>query len=386
MTLRIAIVGGGIGGLSLAAWLHRRGLSCTLFEAAPPSGGPAKDGDVHLSPLGRSLFEDLLGEPLSEAELAPVLPVTLLSHSGKPLMLMDDVQGPLAGLQRASHARLRERILAVLPVERVRFESRVVEVSQGGSQVLLGLEDGREETAELVALADGEDSSLRRLVWGDAPRPLELVSLQGLTAPGGSLPLGCVGAVRILGDGCTFHAAQREPLGPIAWTFSRRGSLAELAAQSAHAQRDEVAFLTSGWMPDVRPLLDATPDASMSTSELVSVDLPDRLSMGAITLLGDAAHAASPFLEHGAELALQEAMALATLLDRATPRTLPALLDRYDQEVRERARGDLNRALFNSKLFHLAGPFARFLRDSSLRLLDAGMQNTTREQLPPGTD
>ena len=35
MTLRIAIVGGGIGGLAAALFLHRAGLEATVYEQAP---------------------------------------------------------------------------------------------------------------------------------------------------------------------------------------------------------------------------------------------------------------------------------------------------------------------------------------------------------------
>ena len=35
MTLSVAIVGGGIGGLALAIGLHQRGVACEVYEAAP---------------------------------------------------------------------------------------------------------------------------------------------------------------------------------------------------------------------------------------------------------------------------------------------------------------------------------------------------------------
>lgn len=393
MTLRIAIIGGGLGGLSLAVLLQRRGLSCTVHEARE-AGDTAEDvGELNLTPTGVSLLEEVLGRTLEDTLLRPVLPVTLVTHSASPLMVLGDAQGPLAGQRRLAYAPLRARLLAAVAPGSVHFGDRVREITQAGGAVDLRFDEGRQLETDLVVGADGAGSLVRRRIWGDAPRSLGLVAAQGTAAPPGALPLGCVGALRVLGNGCSFFAQQAEPGGPIAWQFSRRGLGTELAGLPPAALRDEVAARTSDWSVDVRPLLELSPDASLSTSELCESTLPEALSMGGVTLLGEAAHAVPPFLELGGETALQEAMLLSELLSEpaseprtgATPLTLALRQAHFDRQARALAKPHLERARFNATLFHLEGPFARFVRDSSLRLLEAGMQGaSTRGELPSG--
>lgn len=56
-------------------------------------------------------------------------------------------------------------------------------------------------------------------------------------------------------------------------------------------------------------------------------------SQGRLTLLGDVAHAMLPYMSQGANQAIEDAMALATLLQQAGPADVPNCLRRY-QDLR----------------------------------------------------
>ena len=79
--MKVAIIGGGIGGLSLALALHQRGIACEVFEGVPevrevgvgitllPQAGVAM---VH---IGRTFFPIPRDEaPRLEAFLSPAVP------------------------------------------------------------------------------------------------------------------------------------------------------------------------------------------------------------------------------------------------------------------------------------------------------------------------
>jgi salicylate hydroxylase len=62
--LRVAVIGGGIGGLTAALALHRRGVDVTVFEQAPELGEVG--AGVMIQPNGARILERLgLGDELT---------------------------------------------------------------------------------------------------------------------------------------------------------------------------------------------------------------------------------------------------------------------------------------------------------------------------------
>jgi salicylate hydroxylase len=85
-----------------------------------------------------------------------------------------------------------------------------------------------------------------------------------------------------------------------------------------------------------------------------------------IALIGDAAHAMSPYAAQGAAMAIEDAVALAAALARE-PTSLAAALSLYEQARRKRVKRVAARGAFNRFTWHARGPVA-FARDRVLAL------------------
>jgi len=80
-------------------------------------------------------------------------------------------------------------------------------------------------------------------------------------------------------------------------------------------------------------------------------------SAGGIALIGDAAHALTPFAAQGAAMAIEDAVALASRV-AASPDDLPAALAGFEQLRRPRLLKVAKRGAFNRFVWHASGPVA----------------------------
>ncbi|MFD0542284.1 FAD-dependent monooxygenase [Streptomyces mexicanus] len=69
---RIAVVGGGIGGLALAGMLHRQGIAATVYERDAHAGARTQGGTLDLHPeSGRRALDELGLTEAFRAEARP---------------------------------------------------------------------------------------------------------------------------------------------------------------------------------------------------------------------------------------------------------------------------------------------------------------------------
>jgi salicylate hydroxylase len=345
MSLRVAIVGGGIGGLAAALWLRRANVDATVYEQAPE---PREVGAGIVVPPNLVRALDRVGL----AERLPHFAVCLESawefrrwEHGEVLSVQPMGQAcvDLYGTQCyvAHRADLLAMLLHELPAETVRGDHRCVDVRQHGGEVQLtfAARDGRSSTAaaDVVVGADGIHSIVRAAV-----APAAAARFSGLCAfralvPAAEAPAMARRPVQTLWLGPGRHfvhypiSAGRQvnvvaivPAGDWrteSWTAD--GDLAELAAAFA------------GWDEQVLQLI----AAARETKRWALYDRTplERWTGGRVTLLGDAAHAMLPFFAQGAAQAVEDAIVLAACLRGATCDTAAAALQRYEALRRPRA-------------------------------------------------
>jgi len=335
--LHVAIVGYGTAGQAAAILLTRDGHRVEVFERAPVLG-PVGAG-LLLQPTGLAVLWQM---GLLEQALAHGRKIGRLygeTPAGRAVMDMRyvglDARLFGLGMQRGALFSLLRNAWGV--DEAVRCGVRIVHIDEAGRR--LRDESGREHGPyDLVLIADGSASSLRALLgaprmdrpypWGalwcllpqgDWPHPRELrqryVAARKMI---GILPVGTRpdDAVPRLSFFWSLPTADFE-----AW--STRGLAAWLS---------EVAQL---W-PEVRVVLDCVRQGT----ELARANYRDamlhRWYRGRLVLVGDAAHAMSPQLGQGVNMALMDALALRDAL-RAED-AVDAALARYERERRAHVR------------------------------------------------
>lgn len=345
MSLRVAIVGGGLGGLAAALFLRRAGIQVTVVEQMAELREVGA-GIVVAPNMVRPLVQ--LGLADAMARFAPRLEAAWEFRrwqDGRVLSSqpMGDECLQLYGAH--CHVAHRGEMLALLrqalPDDAVQLDRRCTGLHQDERGVTLALtrRDGttHELHADVVIGADGIHSSVRPFVV-----PADEARFSGLCAfrclvPAGAAPAMAQRPVQTLWLGPERHFVHYPisagtlvnlvaivPAGD--WrneSWTAEGAIADLRAEF------------TGWDPRLHQLIDAATDtkrwALFDRSPLA------RWTSGRVSLLGDAAHPMLPFFAQGSAQAFEDAVVLAGCLAGADAATAPQALQRYERIRRPRA-------------------------------------------------
>ncbi|WP_036500459.1 FAD-dependent monooxygenase [Nocardia aobensis] len=357
--LRVIVVGGGIGGMAAAIALHRRGHDVEVWERAAAVGEVGSG--LTLWPNGlRALDAIGVGAEVRSRAMADT-EGGIRDRSGRWLTRTDtekvaDRYGPVVAVHRAD---LFDILRTALGEDRLRLGVTVtgVDIEDPAVQVL---HSGGAETADLVIGADGLRSVVRTAVCPHArpPRYAGYTAWRMITEPQPDLRQGG----QIWGSGEIFGIV------PLAdhrvYMFG-----AVNAAEGERAPDGEFSAVRrrfGAWPDPVPRLLDAvSPDSVMRHDIYHLPDLPTFVR-GRVALLGDAAHAMTPNMGQGANLALEDAVTLAALLDNGE---LDDALRRYDALRRPRTRALAHRSRRIGTVAQWSWTPAVRARDTALRLM-----------------
>ncbi|HEX8824911.1 MAG TPA: NAD(P)/FAD-dependent oxidoreductase [Archangium sp.] len=368
--MNVVIVGAGIGGLTLAAALHREGISARIYER--DLGITARQQGYALSlkestglkvlrTLG--LYEDI------RAVGRPAIDFTFLTPEGKDILhLRADPSSPeyTLGVPRD---RLRTRLLEAVPAEWLTWGARCTGVSRRGSSWLVEFEDQEPVEAGLVVAADGVRSALRKVVVGDELHYLGLQAVGGATGSEVEHPLLAAGAFMTLGKGASIFVQRFSDEGKTIWSFCAHAGEKALDALDGQALKDWARERTQTWHEPIPTLM-----ASTSPSSVVVRGYYDRNPLRThvhpgVVLMGDAAHPMSPFQGQGANMAMVDALELAVALRRLSHGETGALAE-YERAAVKRNRDAVMRSRMAARLFHSRGAVSTTARNMGLRLVD----------------
>ena len=338
-SLRIAIVGAGMGGLATAAALRRVGIEVVAYEQATQFariGAGIQIGCNAMKVLrelgleqrlraqsfyprswnnrdwqtGEIKFDMIFGESAEQKFGAPYL----LAHRGD----------------------LHTALASAVPAECVRLGHKLIGLDQVGEDVRLRFANGAMAIADAVIGADGVHSLVREILFGASS-----VNFTGRIAYRTTYPAALLGGERI--DDCTkwwgedrhiviyyvkpdrsevyFVTSQPEPDFRIE-SWSAKGDVREL----------RVAF--KGFDRQVEKVLAACPDVHKWA--IVDRDALGRWTDGNVTLLGDACHPMTPYMAQGAAMAIEDAAVLSRCLEGVERDGVANAFRRFEATRRER--------------------------------------------------
>lgn len=366
---RIAIIGGGIGGLAAALALERRGAEVIVAEQ---SGALSEIGaGLNLTPNAvkalRALgVEDEVNAIASGSEFLNIRSW----NSGRYISRMrrGDFKQKFGAPNLSVHrADLLEVLAGALRGTDIRLGLRAVAVEPNERGAVARFADGTTIEADIVVGADGIHSAVRTSLFGaDAPRFTGCICWRGMaetTATPRDID------VR---DGALWMG----PHGHVVHYPVRRGELLNIVAHfdsTAWTEESwthecdvaEVMTTYAGWNPALTRLYPCS-------TRWYKWALYDReplmtWSRGRATLLGDSAHAMLPYLGQGAAMALEDACVLAAMVARHRDDLSAALLA-YEQIRAPRARAAVMGSRERARENHLASPWKRFTRDMKFAL------------------
>jgi 2-polyprenyl-6-methoxyphenol hydroxylase-like FAD-dependent oxidoreductase len=332
---RVAVVGGGIGGLFAAHALIGQGLEVSVHEQAPALGEVG--AGVFLTPNSvRQLQRVGLGPEIERRGARVGASSRYFRHDGTPIapVQVTDSSGWNAtfGMHRAD---LIELLAAGLPEGVVHTGHRCIGFTQTADEAKVSFANGATAEADVVIASDGIHSELRQYVTPPS-RPV----FHGSVAWRGVLPHHRIphwptdAWLMWLGKGRHFLTFPVRAGALINYVGFVPADEEMKESWSAPGDPDVLRREFSGWDPRIGSLL-------AEVEHTFRWALYDReplagWSRGRLTLLGDAAHPMLPHLGQGANQSIEDGMALATILARATRTTAPAALRAYEQLRRER--------------------------------------------------
>lgn len=366
---RIAIVGGGIGGLAAAAFLRRAGLRATVYEQA---GALREIGaGLVLAPNVVRLLRHLRSFDRLQ-DRAVVLDTGWEFRrwaDGEVLSaenLVEACERLYGERTYAVHrADLLDTIRAAVPAEDLRLGQRCVGVDVSGEGVRLDFEDSASETADVLIGADGVHSVVRSAITEPSPPEYSGMCAFRALVPMEQAPAFARRRAQTLWIGPGRHLVHYPISGGQAVNlvaFAPAGSFTE-ESWSATATVEEFLAEFDGWDSRLTDLIEAggTPGrwALLDRAPL------RRWSRGPATLLGDAAHPMFPFFAQGAAQAVEDAAVLATCL-AADPAQPEQALQRYESLRIERTTKLQEASHSRAHINHLPdGPEQR-ARDAAL--------------------
>jgi salicylate hydroxylase len=355
---RVAIVGGGTGGLCLAQALHKAGVEVSVYERSRLRTERLQGYRVHVNPRGSRALHDCLPPDLWQAFVATSgtsgNSFGFITEQLTDLLFIEDEltsdtgHDPVDAHHSVSRITLHQVLSAGLDgVLHYGKEFERYEHAADGT-VVLHFADGTSATADVLVAADGASSRVRgqylphaervdtgiRAIAGKYPLTAEtkrVLPTQLHAGPNNVIPPAGCGMFVAPHELGTAHTANDlggndETLAEdavlfdntgsyVMWAYAANGSrfpdgAARLSEMDGVALRDLVGGLIEDWHPSLRQLVADSPAQSVTLLPIrTSVEVP-RWETTNITLLGDAIHSMTPFRGIGANTALRDAQLL----------------------------------------------------------------------------
>ena len=338
--LKVLVAGGGIGGLTAAIALLRKGFDVHVFEAA--NNFSEVGAGVTLAPNAMCGFSYIgVAEALEAIASFPKRQQVRHWQDARVLKTLergDEMRQkyghPYVYMHRADlHNVLIETTEQLGGVMHV--SSRVVSADHDDNAAWIELANGEKHTGDLVVGADGVKSAVRQLYETSAPIFSGHVAWRGVVPTDDTLQVLAENPGNFIG-----------PDRLVVWYPLRSGkqlNLVFFARQSGWSEdgwtipatRAELEEIFEGWCPEVRHMITHLDESTLYKWAInMRSSLKNWNTGGRITLLGDAAHAMTPFLGQGASSAIEDAVVLARALEDSD--TLNEALNRYQDARLER--------------------------------------------------
>ncbi|MET8245036.1 NAD(P)/FAD-dependent oxidoreductase [Streptomyces sp. NPDC005202] len=353
----VAVIGAGLGGLTLACVLHVNGIEAAVFDLEANPAARTQGGmlDIHEDSGQEALRAAGLHERFRELVLPGGEATRIVDKDG--LILLDEPDDGTGGRPEVDRGELRGLLLGSLPEGTVRWGAKATDARPlGDGRYEVTLADGSIFTTDLLVGADGAWSRIRPLV-SDARPAYTGVSFVEVDLREAAVrhPV----AAEVVGGGFFFA------LGPGRGLLAHRetdGSVHVYVALEAdedwldgidftdpEAARTRLLEHFADWDTSLQSLV-AEADGALVPRRIHALPVGHRWDrVPGVTLLGDAAHLMSPFTGEGANLAMLDGAELAQSI-AARPDDVETALTAYEEKLFPRSKASAAASAGNAAL------------------------------------
>ncbi|MCS3529745.1 NAD(P)/FAD-dependent oxidoreductase [Chryseobacterium sp. JUb7] len=361
---KIAIVGGGPGGLTLARLLQLKNAAVKVYERD-------ENKDVRVQGATLDLHEESGLEALRRAGLIEKFKENYRPGAGKLKVLdknlniyLDDHTSENSHDEdrpEIDRAPLRKILLESLDPETVVWDSQFVSMEKEGEGWLLYFKNGNSYYADIVIAADGANSKIRPYLTDIKPM------YSGVTIVEGNIYNAEINAPKLwklVNGGKIFALDHNQSL-----LFSTKGD-GTLTFYTG-CKTDENWIKDSGidfhnkqevfeWFKKEFSSWDKTWQELFESKEISIIPRAQYhfpldqywKTSSNLTLLGDAAHRMPPYAGEGVNMAMQDAYELAECLTNDRFKDLKSAISEYEQNMLKRSSEITEITLFNTEMLH----------------------------------
>ncbi|WP_420601851.1 FAD-dependent monooxygenase [Flagellimonas sp.] len=370
--MTIDIIGAGIGGLTTAIALEKKGFMVRVFEQSPelkPIGA-----GIILANNAMQVYQKLNLKEVIEQRGNPISSINITKPNLRPISKVD-----LTYFERkhsvkniAIHrGKLQQILVDQLKSTNIYLNHRLTDIKQQNGQYQLIFED-KEVSSQIVVGADGLNSRVRRKLFpNNSTRNADQLCWRGIADL--DLPEAHKNELNeAWGKADRFGFVQIAPK-KVYWYAlkTKKASVNEFDSTKLEAY-------FNSYTPIVKDIIAATPKKQIHTADIIDLKPTAIWHKDNVCLLGDAAHAATPNMGQGACQAIEDAYVLSECLANG----LPDQAFQKFQEIRmPKAHQVVKTSWRLGKLAHLSNPFLIGLRNFAMKMAPKAANRKQTEQL-----
>lgn len=368
--MKIAIIGGGIGGLTTALALQKNNLDVTVYESAPEIK-PVGAGII-MANNAMQVFDKLaIRHKIEKAGHK----ISTINITDPQLKTLSDVQlNTFESKYGVSNIAIHRADLQMILAEEIGFENiklskRLSKIEQKNGYQLI-FEDGTIASADAVIGADGIKSVVRHQI-------LNIGKLR-------SSKQKCWRAV-IESDWTekyNHHAYE-------AWGKGRRFGFVKIsdhkiywyAVVNEHLVKNpnNLAELFAEFNPEIPRMISVTPKEKIFVSDIIDLEPIYQWQKDHVCLIGDAAHATTPNMGQGACQAIEDAYVLGKLFGEG--KNVDEVFTQYEKLRMKKAHYIVNTSSAIGKISHYENSLAVWLRNALLKATPGSVNEKQMEKV-----
>ncbi len=360
---KFAIVGGGIGGLTLAIAMQRKGMEVKVFEAA-----------AQFKPLGAAIA--LAANAMKALEDIGIASEVIQTGRKIKRMYVKDDRGMVISFADAiqlteqygvvnnftiHRADLHEVLAKLLKADTLVFGKACVDFEQNQNGVVIKFSDGSTSAADYLVACDGIHSPIRKkLLPSSSPRYAGYTCWRAVVD---EFPEGFNSdeTTETWGPGRRFGVV---PLSNnrVYW-FATLNAPANDATYRNFSVKDLEEVFKDFHFP-IPAILARTKNEQLIWSDIIDLKPITQFAFGRVVLLGDAAHATTPNMGQGACMAIEDA---ATLANGLVKYPAEEAFQKFELHRIKRTTRIVNQSWTFGKIAQLENPLLIALRNGAFR-------------------